>query len=258
MIVAQISDLHIGGKGTLACERFDTGAHLARCVAHLRALRPQPDVVLATGDLVNNGGAGEYSVLRELLAPLPMPVYVIPGNHDERGALCNAFPDHAYLPRPGAPVHYVVEDLPVRLIGLDTVVPGATGGALDAAQLDWLDAQLAAQGDRATLIFMHHPPVASGIRSMDAIALDAQSAANLGAVVSRYRHVELITCGHVHRAFQARWHGTTVSVCPSTAFQGVLDFAAERYNICGDEPPAYQVHYWSGSELLTHTIAVSR
>ena len=70
---------------------------LARCVQEIRRLRPQPDLVIATGDLVDLGIAEEYAHLRQLLAPLPMPCYLIPGNHDERGALREAFPEHAYL-----------------------------------------------------------------------------------------------------------------------------------------------------------------
>lgn len=257
MIIAQISDLHVGEKGSLVYDRFDTGACLARCVQHILRLRPPPDAVLATGDLVDSGTDSEYRRLRELLAPLAMPVYLIPGNHDDRAALCSEFRDHAYLPRPGEPVRYAVEQYPVRLLALDTVVPGADGGALDAAQLDWLDAQLAVVSGRPVLIFMHHPPIKTGIRCMDEIGLDATSAGRLGTIVERHHQIERITCGHVHRGIQARWRGTTVSVCPSTAFQGILNLHADEFDAAADEPPAYQLHYWNGSELVTHTVSVT-
>ncbi|MBI2295930.1 MAG: phosphodiesterase [Betaproteobacteria bacterium] len=257
MIIAQISDLHVGVKGRLVYDRFDTGLCLQRCVQHILRLNPATHVVLATGDLVDGGTAEEYRHLRELLAPLPMPVYLIPGNHDDRAALCKAFGDHVYLPRPGAPVYYVLEEFPVRLLALDTVVPGAAGGALDAAQLDWLEARLAAAPARPALIFMHHPPFRTGIRCMDEIGLDAASAGRLGTIVSGHRQVERIVCGHVHRGIQARWHGTTVSICPSTAFQGILDLKADRFDWAPDEPPAYQLHCWNGTELVTHTVVVT-
>ena len=86
MLIAQISDLHIKPKGELAMGRVDTAGHLARAVAHIKTLRPAPDLVLATGDLVDGGKPEEYAHLRSLLAPLPMPVYLIPGNHDARRA----------------------------------------------------------------------------------------------------------------------------------------------------------------------------
>src|SRR2546430_1160092 len=85
LLIAQISDTHIKPEGRLAYERIDTAWHLGRCVEHLLALDPRPDVVLATGDLVDAGLAEEYRLLARLLAPLPMPVYLIPGQSTRVG-----------------------------------------------------------------------------------------------------------------------------------------------------------------------------
>jgi len=108
MIIAQISDMHIRPHGQLAYRRVDTAWFLARCVEQLGRMAPRPDIVLATGDLVDAGHPDEYRHLRELLGPLPMPVYLIPGNHDDRDALAREFGDHAYLPREGRFLHYVL------------------------------------------------------------------------------------------------------------------------------------------------------
>jgi 3',5'-cyclic AMP phosphodiesterase CpdA len=143
----------------------------------------------------------------------------------------------------------------VRLIGLDTTVAGETGGALDEAQIEWLEAQLAASPREPALVFMHHPPFRTGIARMDAIGLAAASAERLGAVLSRHAHVQLLTCGHVHRTIQVRWHGTVASVCPSTAFQYGLNLDGPGLEPSPHEPPAYQLHCWNGSELVTHTVA---
>ena len=129
MLIAQITDTHIRPKGVLAMGRVDTAGYLARAVAHINALRPAPDVVLVTGDLVDAGMTEEYAHLRELLAPLAMPLYVIPGNHDLREPLREAFADRGYLPREGF-LQYVVNDGPVRLIALDTLAEGASHGEL--------------------------------------------------------------------------------------------------------------------------------
>lgn len=257
MLIAQISDLHVTLPGELAFGIFDTAAHLARCVAHIVQANPAPAGVLATGDLVEHGAPEEYQRLRELLTPLTMPLYLIPGNHDNRAALCAGFRDHAYLPRGGERVHYAVEDFDVRLIALDTVIPGADGGRLDDPQLGWLDAALSAAPSRPTLVLMHHPPIKTGIRFMDEIALDAPSSSRLGAIIGRNPQVERVVCGHVHRGILARWRGTAVSVCPSTAYQYTLDLSETGLPCSTREPPAYQVHYWSGAELVTHTIAVA-
>jgi 3',5'-cyclic AMP phosphodiesterase CpdA len=255
MLIAQITDLHVGVAGFLAYGRYDTSASLSRCVAHLLRQRPAPELVLATGDLVDAGSEDEYRRLRALLAPLTMPLYVIPGNHDDRDALRRVFRDHTYLGSAGEPARYCVAGHPVRLIGLDTTVAGETGGALDEAQIEWLEAQLAASPREPALVFMHHPPFRTGIARMDAIGLAAASAERLGAVLSRHAHVQLLTCGHVHRTIQVRWHGTVASVCPSTAFQYGLNLDGPGLEPSPHEPPAYQLHCWNGSELVTHTVA---
>jgi Icc protein len=257
MLIAQISDMHIGVKGSLAYGHFDTGSSLARCVRRIRELNPVPDVVLATGDLVDTGSQEEYWRLRELLAPLAMPVHLIPGNHDDRAALCRSFSDHPYLPPPGSPVCYAMDRHPLRLLALDTLVPGADGGALDEAQLNWLEAQLGAAPSRPTLIFMHHPPFRTGMGAMDEIALDPSSAGRLGTIVARHRQIECVICGHVHRDIDVRWCGTRVSVCPSTAYQSILDLASGEFEANSEEPPAFQLHYWNGTELVSHTVAVA-
>jgi 3',5'-cyclic-AMP phosphodiesterase len=251
MVIAQITDTHIKPEGVLAYGRVDTAAYLARAVEHLLALRPRPDVVLATGDLVDGGLPEEYRRLRHLLAPLSMPVYLIPGNHDDREALAGAFTDHAYLPRGGQFMHYVIESHPVRLIALDTLVPGRIGGELCAERLVWLRARLAAAPTRPTLVFMHHPPFVTGIAQMDAHGL-----ANAGAfaeIVRGHPQIERIVCGHLHRPIQSRVGGILASTAPSTAHQVALDLAEEPLAFTM-EPPACQLHVWSAETgLVTHT-----
>jgi len=99
LLVCQISDLHVKAPGQLSYRVVNCAAMLARCVEEILRLPQRPDLVVATGDLTDAGRAEEYAHLRELLAPLRMPVYFIPGNHDERGALRAAF-SGACLPAP--------------------------------------------------------------------------------------------------------------------------------------------------------------
>jgi 3',5'-cyclic AMP phosphodiesterase CpdA len=255
MLIAQITDLHVKHAGKLAYGRVDTLPMLERAVAHLRRLDPQPDVVLLTGDLVDEGSDAEYARLRDALAPLKPPIYVIPGNHDERAAMARAFADHAYLPRDGGFLHYVVDDHPVRLIALDTLIPTKVGGAMDDARCAWLDARLAEAPGRPTLVMMHHPPFAMGIDHLDRWLLDGADA--FGQVIARHKQVERIVCGHAHRAVALRWNGTTVSVCPSTAHQFTLDLKPESPAIYSFEPPGFQLHHWRpGVGLLTHTVQI--
>jgi 3',5'-cyclic AMP phosphodiesterase CpdA len=252
MLIAQISDTHIKPEGRLAYRRVDTALFLARAVEHVRALTPAPEVVLITGDLVDAGLEEEYLRLRALLAPLPVPVYVIPGNHDARDPLRRVFGVDGYLPREGPYLHYVVEQYAVRLVGLDTLVPGQGGGRLGPDRLAWLDARLGDAPARPTLVFMHHPPFRTGVEAMDAQALEDGEA--LAAVIRRHPQVEGVTCGHVHRAIHARWSGTVVTTAPSSAHQVHLDLRQPGALAWTLEPPACLLHLWrEGTGLVTHT-----
>jgi 3',5'-cyclic-AMP phosphodiesterase len=254
MLIAQITDFHIRAPGKLAYRRVDTAAFLRRCVAQLMRLDPLPDIVLATGDLVDFGLPAEYRHLRELLAPLTMPVYLIPGNHDERGALRGEFSDHAYLPRDGEFLQYTVDAYPLRLIALDTVVPMEGGGILCERRLAWLAERLNDARDKPTVIIMHHPPFKTGIGHMDAVGLADTEA--LGHIVARHPQVERILCGHLHRSIQVRFHGTIASTCPSPAHQVALDLRPDAPSAFMLEPPGYQLHHWNGAQLVTHTACI--
>lgn len=255
MLIAQISDLHIMRAGELSYGSIDSYASVSRCVRHIMLLERRPDAVLASGDLTHYGTHEEYGRLRELLASLAMPVYLIPGNHDNRGNLADSFPEHAYLPRGTDALCYAIDAHPVRFIGLDTIVPGAEGGTLGSRQSEWLEHTLSAAPAQPTIIFMHHPPIETGIRNMDEIALDAVGVETLFRIIARHSQLRRIVCGHVHRDIHAVLGTTPVSICPSAAYQARFTFSG-KFEPAAGEPPAYHLHHWNGQELATHTIAV--
>jgi 3',5'-cyclic AMP phosphodiesterase CpdA len=241
VLIAQITDTHIKGEGVLAYGRIETSGFLARAVDHILHLETRPDVVLATGDLVDAGSPAEYARLRHLLAPLPMPVYLIPGNHDDRDALRATFADRRYMPSEGF-IQYVVDDGPLRLIAIDTLIPGAPGGRVDRERLAWLDARLGEAPSKPTAIFMHHPPFKTAIDFMDGIGLDG--ADEMAEIVRRHPQVERVLCGHLHRSIQARWAGTLAMTAPATAHQVGLDVQRENGLSVTLEPPGYALHLW--------------
>lgn len=254
LIITQISDTHIKPEGKLAYERVDTAAALATCVAAINKLDPKPDLVLVTGDLVDAGRRDEYERLRTLLAPLDMPFYLIPGNHDERDALRVVFPDHRYLGTEGF-IQYTVEDLPVRIVALDTLVPGKGGGELCAERLAWLDRTLAAAPGKPTIVMQHHPPFRTHIAGMDKFGLEG--IAGLREVIQRHPQVERLICGHLHRPIEARFAGTIASTCPSPAHQVHLDMKPDGLFGFILEPPGFQLHVFAeGEPLVTHTVPI--
>jgi Icc protein len=265
MLVAQITDTHILAAGNIyhsphraipldaepGWSRIDTAACLARAVAELNALTPRPDVTVVTGDLTDHGGAEEYANLRTLLAPLAMPVYLILGNHDSREGLRAAFRGDGYLPQAGF-LHYAVDGYELRIVALDTHIPGEHAGLLCAERLAWLDRTLAAAPDQPTLVMMHHPPFATGIAHMDRHAL--KNPGEFAQIVRRHPQIERILCGHLHRTIDHRFAGTVAGTAPSTAHQLVLDIDPGAPAEFTFEPPGYQLHYWrDGAGLVTHT-----
>jgi Icc protein len=252
MLLAQISDLHIKRPGALAYRRVDTGAYLARCIAALNGLDPRPDAVIMTGDLVDQGSPDQYEHLKALLAPLEIPYYLLVGNHDERIALRAAFPNRAEL-QGGEFVQYAVDVGPLRVIALDSMVPGQSAGNLCDARLAWLAAQLDAAQGKPTVVALHHPPFACGIGHMDDLRLDPAASDKLAALIARYPNVERVICGHVHRPMFVRFGGTIASAVPAPAHQVALDLREEAPSAFVMEPPAYALHrYDPATGIVTH------
>jgi 3',5'-cyclic AMP phosphodiesterase CpdA len=200
--LAQLTDLHIREPGRLTYRRIDTAQYLERAVQSVLALPQQPHALVITGDLTDFGRPAEYAHLRSLLAPLgELPIYLLPGNHDDRDGLRAAFPEHAWLRSEGF-IQYAVDIGDLRLIALDTVVPGHSEGALCEERLQWLELQLTASEGRPVVIAMHHPPFETLIGHMDKIGL-LQGARALEDLVRRHPNVQRVICGHLHRTRSA-------------------------------------------------------
>ena len=252
MLIAQITDCHVVAPGQRFSGRVDTGAGLRAAVRQLNGMSPRPDVVLATGDLVNDGVAAEYDHLSSILADLEIVLYAVPGNHDDR-SLLRATLDQAPPGGPDDRIDFVVEDHPLRLVGLDTTVPGDHGGESHLDQMDWLGRQLAAEPDRPTLIFQHHPPFTTGIAWMDDVGL--RHAERQAEVIERHPHVVAVICGHVHRPISTVIGRSAVSIAPSTGAQVSLELDGTP-NIYLDDAPAMALHHWDGSMLRTHVVQI--
>jgi 3',5'-cyclic AMP phosphodiesterase CpdA len=256
MLICQLTDLHVRPVGKPANRVSETNVFTERAFRAVARLRPRPDVVVITGDLTECGLDAEYANLNHLLRKfLPMPVFVIPGNHDRRGNLREGL---KHLPGVTTDRHYVqypVDDYPVRLIMLDTLVPGAGHGELRPEQLEFLDSSLTAAPDKPTIVAMHHPPFACGIAHMDRINL--RNAAAFAAIITRHRQVERIICGHHHRPIVARVGYTVASICPSVAHQVEMTLDPHDRGAFIFEPPAFQLHRWTDADgVVSHTVYV--
>jgi 3',5'-cyclic AMP phosphodiesterase CpdA len=247
-VLVQLSDPHLGaawaGDG-------DTYALLAETVECVRARVPAPDAVLVSGDLADHATDAEYTRFRELLEPLGAPLYVLPGNHDDRAALRRHF---ALGGAPDDPIQADVDLGAVRLVVVDSTRPGEDAGELDAHRLAALDATLEASPDRPTLIAMHHPPLATGFPAWDRMLFTASDLRALGVVVAAHPQVRLIVAGHVHRALAGTLAGRPVRAAPSTYVQAELGpgpkVALTR------ERPGYVLHAVADGEIVSSVHAV--
>jgi 3',5'-cyclic-AMP phosphodiesterase len=249
MLIAQISDLHFLPKGTLAFGRVDVAGCLERAIDHLNALRPRPDAVLITGDLTNDGDAAVWAELMGVLGRLEAPIWPLPGNHDDRELMRAACARLGLFPKAG-PLRFAADLGPLRLIGLDSLIPGDPAGRLGPEQLAWLDVRLAEAPQQPTLVALHHPPFATGIDHMDAMMLEDGEA--LAEVIGRHPQVARVLCGHVHRSVQCAFAGTIGLIAPGTAHAVQLALAGEpsRWVM---EPPGVLLHQWRDARgLVSH------
>lgn len=250
MLIAQLSDVHVRRRGELYRGLVDSNRMFAEAIEHLRGLDRRPDLVVLTGDLVDEGHADEYANACELLKALDLPCLVVPGNHDERVNFTTAFRNHAYLPANG-PLHYCVDEFPVRIVALDSCPPGKHHGDVRADGLEWLRATLDSDLEKPTLVLMHHPPFTSGIPYLDDYRYFEGD--RLASIIEGRKNIEAVLCGHVHRSMVRRWAGTVVMACPSTTTQIALRLAprAEPCSYVG--PSACLLHLWTEGGLVSHT-----
>lgn len=227
--ILHITDPHLHAERTGRLRGVATDDTLVRCLDHAFAAGPRPDAVLATGDLVQDESRAGYERFRELLGAWGVPVYCLPGNHDDpavmRDVLGAAPFQFCGVARLGA----------WTLILLDTWTRGDDGGRLAGAELERLDRELAADPAGHCLVALHHHPEPMGSAWLDGVPL--RNAAEFLAVCDRHTHLRAIVWGHVHQASD-RWRGAVrLLSTPSTCAQ--FRPLATRFAL-DDRPPGYR------------------
>ena len=250
-IMAQITDLHVGRVIPFPSGQVSLYEQLKKAVHSVNSLDPLPDVLVVSGDLANHGNEDDYRRVHALFKTLKMPYYIVVGNHDQRSSLRTIFSEHTYMNTGSEFIQYTVENLPVRIVALDTLAVGSHRGLLDRERLDWLDKTLAENTGKPTVIFMHHPPFETGMPYPDSLGLDGKE--DLAAVIDKYDMIEAVVSGHTHREAVLRWHGTAAYTTPSCSFSYKLEFHDVDDLDPLLEPPAYRVFRWDpDTGLVSH------
>lgn len=245
----QISDTHLAERNHPVSGRLDTELLLKQLVDRLLHARVQwgtIDAILATGDVSDDGSSESYSRFKYLMAPLKLPVYVIPGNHDARETMRQAFLDDGYLPAQG-PLNWrqVIGD--THVIGLDTLVEGQGHGFLAPETLIFLKQQLLAAQDEPVIVAMHHPPFKTGIVFMDDIAL--QNMHEFDAVIAQSKSEIRIICGHVHSMIVANVQGQVAVSSPAPCSNFELDLRKDATVGFYDRDDGCLLHLWQDGFL---------
>ena len=188
MLVAQITDTHIKPNGRLAYGNvLDSSSLLRRVVKHCNEFNSKIDIAIVTGDLTDSGQLEEYEEFNKIMKDLKIPWFLIPGNHDDKNTLMEFFDKHKYLPRNEKFCHYVIDEYPFVLMGLDTTVLGKSYGEFCDERLKWLENNLELFSSKPAFLFMHHPPFATGIEGMDNQNL--KNSSKFFEILKSYPHV---------------------------------------------------------------------
>ncbi len=236
----QLSDTHVVGEGRRYRGLADTARYLSEAIAAVNALVPAPAFAVVTGDLCHHGSRAEYAHFARLFAPLRVPYYVIPGNHDNPARLCEVLPPASFGGAGRDAFAYALDAGGLRLLALDSTVRRALGGAFDAERLAWLASTLDTEPDRPTVIALHQPPFRTRLHYLD--FLPYPGAARFREIVDENPQVTLVIGGHIHCVRAARWNGALALTAPSTAPQLVPELFERRVFAIRREPPGFVVY----------------
>jgi 3',5'-cyclic AMP phosphodiesterase CpdA len=248
--IVHLSDTHLLAANRPLGGRYDTEGNLARTLAAIERLDIAPDAIVFTGDLTDLGEPEAYAALRRAVEPvaarLGAPVVWVAGNHDERPAMRAGLLDEPAGAEPITAVH----DLGgLRVIALDSTVPGWHHGDLDDSQLQWLAGVLAEPAPLGTVLALHHPPLPSHIPFFDILELREQS--RLADVVAG-TDVRAILAGHLHYSTSGTFAGIPVSVAAATCYTMDLARPADAVNGMDAGQSFHLVHVYD--HTVTHAV----
>lgn len=228
--IAQLTDIHLFADENQELLGLPTTQSFQAVIERVQTLRPQPDLLLLTGDLSQDGTPKSYERVQNLLSPLATPTYWLPGNHDRLSAM------QQVLNRAPVSPEKVFQRSGWHFLLIKSCVPGCVHGHLSPETLDWLHFRLGLVGNQPTLIALHHPPFAINSQWLDSSTL--QNPEELFAVLDRHPQVKLVLFGHIHQEFNRQRHGVHYLGTPSTCIQ----FAPQSSNFSLDrEEPGFRL-----------------
>ncbi|MEZ3159848.1 phosphodiesterase [Microbacterium sp. BWT-B31] len=248
--IVHVSDTHLLAGNPPLGGRYDTAANLSRTLREVEGLGIRPDAIVFTGDLTDLGEPEAYRALAAAVEPvaqrLGAPIVWVAGNHDERPALRR---DLLGLEPTEEAVTGVWDLGGLRLVALDSSVPGWHHGDLDDGQLTWLREVLAEPAPLGTILALHHPPLPSHIPLFDILELRDQG--RLAEIVAG-SDVRAILAGHLHYSTSGTFAGVPVSVAAATCYTMNLARPAVAVNGMDAGQSFHLVHVYD--DTITHSV----
>jgi len=249
-VIVHLSDTHLLAGNRPLGGVYDTAENLRRTLAAVERLGIRPSAIVFTGDLADLGEPEAYAALKAAVEPvaerLGAPLVWVAGNHDERPEMRRDLLGVAPTLDPVTSVH----DLGgLRLIALDTSVPGWHHGEVDVAQRAWLREQLAVPAPHGTLLAMHHPPLPSHLPLFDILELRDQ---DLLAETIAGTDVRGILAGHLHYSTSGTFAGVPVNVAAATCYTMDISRPAVEVNGMDAGQSFHLVHVYD--DTVTHAV----
>ena len=247
-LLIQITDTHILPPGEVLYGSIDSARHLAETIREINRMQPLPDAVMFTGDLVDRGDIPGYRHFIDLVEPLKMPAWVIPGNHDDPAIMQQEFAGTSCFPASDATFQYAIEDLPFRILALNSRAEGTELPEFNTSKLAWLETELA-RSNKPVLLAIHHPPMTTGIELIDMGG--AEWYQGMKAVLARHPQVKLVICGHCHTDLSGRIGQVQVYMAPANSHQLI---ATRAFNVAPstlNRPAAPTLHHFIDGEFLS-------
>lgn len=237
----QISDTHLFRDPSTKLWDVAPDPMLDRALEELGKLG-RPAFFLVTGDCSSDGSTDSYRRLDEKMHRFGVPVYYVPGNHDDAMSMAQIFLGRELPVR--EKLTQTFEALGWRFVLLDSSVPGEDGGELGDAQRAWLRATLAAAPNTSTIVVVHHNPMPVGSAWLDPMTIADANALN--AILETSSQVRAVLFGHVHQVFETRRNGAQYLSAPSTFFQFKPNSARFGRD---DRPPGFRVVRLNGQTV---------
>jgi 3',5'-cyclic AMP phosphodiesterase CpdA len=247
MKIIHLSDTHLK-KGKFDLFGLDPKKRLKLAIENINKHHSDADFLVVTGDLTDKGEVETYKALKDILEKSKVKVYTVLGNHDNRENYFKVF-DNAFENKGFAQGSFIKEDK--VFIFLDTLIPGTCSGDMCDIRFEWFEKELEKYTDKNIYLFMHHPPMNTGIYLMDIVGFESKE--RMKEILLKHKNIKHIFFGHVHRVISGVYAGKSFSCTRGTNHQVAYQFGKEELYFTNEEKAAYSIAEINGDDILINT-----